>query len=383
MENEVRNITVECITPVHVGSGVKFKKDIDFFISSNPNILGIIDDRKVIEALGGEVVTRETVNAWVNAIDQNRSVLELLPSNITIKQVSKRVRNYTDISRRGDLREQMHTSKNQPMIPGSSLKGAIRTAIWDALIKDDTIEYNDIHYTINNRDIFSDKKLNKKAFSPLAENDKIDPNKDILRFFQITDVIFNHNDANNEVLKVLSDQQDGWKVKPYDENAECIITNAKTFGRIKMDFRSMANNLRERYVKELKETSSLNELWRTCNQYTLKMLKAEIAFFREDMNRYNDSLLQKYINKVESLINTVNHLPPDSCMIRLGHGTGYRFMTGNKIVSEKINDRDLQKINRAIRKDKKGRYDDYFYIKSRKMTSGGVPLGFVKLEFEK
>lgn len=382
MKNEIRNITLECITPVHVGSGEKFKKNIDFFISSKQGILGVVDDRKVIEALGGNEVNRETINKWVNAIDQNKSILDLLLSDVTVEQISKRTRNFKDISHKGALREQLHTPKNQPLIPGSSIKGAIRTAIWDAVIKDDTIQYKDIHSVRHGKDRFSDSTLNKKAFSPSAKKDRIDPNKDILRFLQITDVVFNTNDANNEVLKVLSDQKDGWKVKPYDENAECITTSARTQGRIKMDFRSMKSNAKKGLVKELKETGSLHELWRTCNQYTLKMLESEITFFKRDMDRYNEPIFYKYITKIHSLISIVKNLPNRTAIIRLGHGTGYKFMTGNKIVSNNIEDEEFQKINRAIRKDWKGKYDDYFYIKSRKFTSEGLPLGFVKLTLE-
>ncbi len=383
MKNEIQNITVECMTPVHVGSGEKFKKDIDFFISPEHKKLGIIDDRKVIEALGGEEVNRETVNAWVNAIDQNRSVLDLLPSSVTVEQVSKRTRNYKSISHKGDLRELLHTPKNQPLIPGSSLKGSIRTTIWDSIIKDDSISYNDIHVKRYNKDSFSDNKLNKKSFSPFARKDRINPNQDILRFLQITDVVFNTNDANNEVLKVLSDHREGWKLKRYDENAECIITSARTQGRIKIDFLSMMNNAKKGYIKELNEISSLHELWKTCNQYTLKMLNAEIDFFEEEMDRYNDSILNNYISKIHLLINNVTHLPTNSCMIRLGHGTGYRFMTGNKILSERISNEDFDKILIEIRRDwKHKKYTDFPYIKSRKMTSEGVPLGFVKLTLE-
>lgn len=380
--NEIRNITLECMTPVHVGSGVKFKKDIDFFISSEHKKLGIIDDRKVIKALGGDEVNRERVNTWVNAIDNNNSILNLLPSNITLEQISKRTRNYCDISHNGDLREHLHTPKNQPLIPGSSLKGAIRTAIWDSVIKDDSIHYQDIHSIRHGRDKFSDNKLNKKAFSALTSINRIDPNKDILRFLQITDVVFNINDANNEVLKVLSDQRDGWKLKTYDENAECIIVSKKSQGRIKLDLLSIMYNTEKYYVKELNEISSLIKLWQTCNQYMLKMLEAENTFFKRDLDRNNDPVFYEYINRIQSLKNIVENLSANECMIRLGHGTGYRFMTGNKIVSNEIKDEELQKINREIRKDWRGKYDDYFYIKSRKISSKGKPLGFVKLTLE-
>jgi|GEM_PF-6669889 len=383
MGYQIRNLSVECLTPVHIGSGVKMKRDMDFLISSQDREIGIIDHRKMMEAFGEDDINRETINRWVNAIDQQQSILPLLPSLTKIGDVSKRIRTYRDFNPNSELREQMHDTQNNPMIPGSSVKGSVRTAIWDAYVNDNSITYRDVFaYTKRNGDkVFKDNKLSKKVFAPFSKNrNRIDPNKDILRFLQITDVVFTQNQAICEVFKVLTEKNEGWKIKRFDENGECILKGAKARGRIKIDQKNLKNNIEKGYVRGLSPIQSVEDLFEACNQYTAKMLHLEVDFFQEDMDMDNDPVLYEYMNIIRSLAEEVDNASKDTCILRMGHGTGYRFMTGNKIFSDNINDDKLNLIFQSIRRDWRNIYKDCFYIKSRKITSFGSPLGFVKLK---
>jgi CRISPR-associated protein Csm5 len=60
----IKNIKVETISPVHIGSGEELNKDIEFITDSN-QMLGIIDERKVLGIIG-----EENINQWVNLIEQ-------------------------------------------------------------------------------------------------------------------------------------------------------------------------------------------------------------------------------------------------------------------------------------------------------------------------
>lgn len=381
MGYQIRNFSLECLTPVHIGSGVNMKRDVEFLVSDKDKTIGILDHRKVMDAFGEEKVSRETINKWVNAIDQQKSILSLLPSDIKIDQISKRVRKYNTISFTGDLREQMHDTQNNPIIPGSSIKGSVRTAIWDRYVKDDSVTHDDVFSGMKRgQKQYKDDKLIKEVFSPHSRRKWSDPNKDILRFLQITDVVFDPDQASCEVFKILSERNEGWKLKRFDENGECIVEGAVASGRIKIDERNLQNNIDKGYVKMRSPLKSIEDLFDACNRYTAKMLELELDFFSEELNLDNDRILYDYIGIIKSLLNEVKSISKNSCIVRMGHGTGYRFMTGNKILSEKIEDDDLESIFQSIRNDWRNRYRDYFHTKSRKLTSTGSPLGFVRLK---
>src|SRR5690625_1940762 len=381
MGYQIRNFSLECLTPVHIGSGVNMKRDVEFLVSDKDKKIGILDHRKVMDAFGEEEVSRETINKWVNAIDQQKSILSLLPSDIKIDQICKRVRKYNTISFRGGLREQMHDTRNNPIIPGSSIKGSVRTVIWDRYVKDDSVTHDDVFSGMKRgQKQYKDDKLIKKVFSPYSRRRGGDPNKDILRFLQITDVVFDPDQASCEVFKILSERNEGWKLKRFDENGECIVKGAVASGRIKIDERSLQNNIDKGYVKMRSPLRSIEDLFDACNRYTTKMLELELDFFSEDLDLDNDRTLYDYIRVIKSLLNEVKSTSKNSCIVRMGHGTGYRFMTGNKILSEQINHGEYKEIFKNVRRDWYDRYVRFPYTKSRKLTSTGSPLGFVRLK---
>lgn len=379
MDDIVQNVKVKCITPVHVGSGVKFKQNVEYFFSSDIKSVGIVDDHLILKALGGENANKESINQWVNAIDSNKSILSKPGVNISVEEVSKRIRKTNSFSRNSDLREQLHASLNHPLLPGSSLKGAIRTALWDVLVPDDTITNYDIWNPKRRK--YSDKNINIRAFAPKSNGNHMDATKDIMRFLQITDSIFDHNDANIEVSKVLTEQRNGWQLKRFDENIECISKGANSNCRIKISKRNLKNNVEKNFIKELHELTSMQAVFKACNDYTLKMLRSEMNFFNEDLGRRNDHVLNQYLENIKLLLQLIESNNSNTCLIRLGYGTGYTFMTGDKIFSKRIKNDELEEIMRSIRKVKSSKYDDYLYIKSRKVTAEGVPFGFVQLSY--
>jgi len=368
--NEIKSIKITILTPVHIGSGVKLKKGIDFFIKKDK--FGVVDDKKILSIIG-----EDQIGIWVSAIDKGESILPYIEKRkpgYKLTDISKRVYPLTSTSGTKDAREMMHTPLGNPIIPGSSLKGAIRTALWDKY-GDANIKLDDIINIWHGNISYKDKNLSKKIFGK-------NPNKDILRFLQITDAIF-HNDncGKVEVVNVLTLKNDGWKIKHFEEYAECISPESNADFRIKIAKDTLIKNINKNFIKNDNKTNSLQSisgLFSICNDYYKKMLDKEIEFFKQDIDLKNDEKLDKYLSILKELRNTAENLK-NGCILRLGHGTGYRFMTGNKIDSENIKDDDFKQILKNIRKDWRGRYDDWLFIKSRKMTKNGMPLGFVKL----
>lgn len=365
---EIKQVKLKVLTPIHIGTGQKFTKGIDFFLKGNK--YGVVDDHKVLNVLG-----EENVDKWVNSIDQNESILPYIQQrkpDYSLADLCKRVMNVNSSGKSRDAREMLHSSQGQPLIPGSSIKGSIRTSFWNNLVNQ-KIELEEIEENWRGKISYKDKKLSEKAFGK-------NPNKDIFRFLQISDFFFDKNYGNIELLDVLTLKNDGWKPKGFGEYAETISEEAISKSRFSLSTKLLKENLARRKIFHSKGTDfmkSFSSIMKVCNDNTITMLNGEKAFFENDLTLNNSHLLDNYLEKINDLIKIAEKIN-NGCIIRLGHGTGYRFITGNKINNIE-NDRDLERILRSVRKDWKGRYDDFAFIKSRKMTSNGIPLGFIQL----
>ena len=123
------DINIELLTPVHVGSGKELMANTEYLYFKDQQLLTVIDEKKVLKIIGEENITE-----WVNIIRQNKSLKDYLlvrKNDLVPADIEKRSMNVfgTNIARHKTLKEQFHDGRQISMIPGSSVKGAIRTAI--------------------------------------------------------------------------------------------------------------------------------------------------------------------------------------------------------------------------------------------------------------
>jgi len=368
------------ITPVHVGSGVKLGKTD---IARQGSLLTVVDMESVFSKYKGDLSVFD--NVFEN---RDFDLFGFLKTHkIPINEVKKySIANPDSIRFASDILEMIKTGMGNPLIPGSSIKGAIRTVIWWHLVqseKNQAVLKEELTKVIKskNRDLKeqrADDELDKNLF---GEN----PNHDFMRGLQVGDVEFRLSDIkllDCKVLNLTSENGYGWEkmgrngfITPDPKKAtplycESLNPKATAAGKMKIeDFLfddDLAKPLNFSGKKEL-----LDNLPEKCNEFAKTFIADEIAFFKscnmqEMVNFYTD--LEKKIPADNS-----------SFLLHLGWGSGWRGMTGNYL-EDYLEKDDFAKLR--IRFNLGKSHSDIF-PKTRKIAfqngKPAYPLGWIKI----
>lgn len=388
------NIAVKLTTlsPVHVGSGVALKGNAEWLAFTADEVAVVVDLRKMLSIVG-----EENVNLWVDIIDQGRSLLERMPMlrEVAPEEIAARIMEVENWPRtESDIKEQLHLA-GQPAIPGSSLKGAIRTAILNKLIRDEpSFVQNPKNLGSQKGSFFNyhDKQVNahylgkedrKNYFGELQPS----PNKDLLRFLRVGDF---HFDGSTIVVKntIINAFRSGWAEKTRESSYyECIAEGARAMGRIQVPLDTIKQVQDKRYIqtRNFDLLEDPRRLAKTINDHTLYLLDREIGFWHDEDNPL---AIGNYLEELERIEAIAKACDSNSCVIRLGGNTGWESMTGGWMSGEDrmgdfiLKDKDWVNFKRnAWKKVRRSYPDNTIYPKTRKMIDGGMPMGFVKMEF--
>jgi len=381
------NCTLEILSPVHIGSGVKLKKDFDFFSSNQTTT--IIPQDVLMEHLKNNPQDLQKFN------HPNFRPIDLLKS-------IKNGRKHDIPTTSEDLLEFERNGNGIPYIPGSSVKGAIRTAL---LKKEfDTININECHNIlkeIEQRIVDSERRRqklkNEIAGEPLTNGlfnvginnfkDKIknNANFNLLRTLSITDINFKDDDIELNKVKILSLSGDinnlSYRWKDMIIFPEMLTYDSKAKFTIKLDsFLFNDQNANSKLHFEVSKYT-IDELFLEINNYSYDKIKQEIDFFE----KFNKKELEGLIYELKELLNSIpNQNDTKTCILRLGWGSGWKSMTGDL-----LDNVDFKKSFDYFRdKYKLGRNNYPVFPKTRKIVyylnseKNEVPLflcGWVKI----
>lgn len=388
MEINKFTINVETITPVHVGSGNNLKGNYEYLYFPNEKVMAIIDPKKILIKIG-----IDNIGNWISAIDKEQNLLESLPilRTATSKEIGKRIisihkkaPNY-----KNDIKEQIHLGEDKPTVPGSSLKGAIRTAILTKLIQDEPYfvqEKKHLGSQKGNYLKFHDKQVNAHYLGKEDRSNRFgelqpSPNKDLLRFLRIGDLYF---DKNTTVVKnnIINLYRHGWGEKSNESSYyEAIPMGANAKGIIQIPKDLIRRVQEKNYIKKNFDLiENPTRMFKIINTHTLKLIDREIGFW-EDQD--NPIAIGDYLDELQRVETIAKNVDEKSCVIRVGANSGWEFMTGgwangtDNIGDFILDDNIWIELKRQLRR---GRYDDDLsFPKTRKVIEGGMPLGFVKL----
>lgn len=372
----MNNVKIEIITPVHVGSGEILRKGNDYVCGKDTegnDIIGIVNPEKVVKLIG-----MEHLDAWVTGIENGRSTDDI------VRQYAPKANIYDYTTRRidvyacempADMKEFMHDGLGRPYIPGSSIKGAIRTAVLA------TIANSMPENTPPIRDVKG--KITAAAMEKLSFGD--DPKKDVFRFLHVGDAMFgkqgyrtwalcmaNINERKSKGFWDVTKKQMVEVLCPEDETDFCLRLNTRQYDCCRSS---------PGVVHTLPECmSSLNLLFRTINEHTLKLVNEEIDYWRDRLDESDTTAgedeVNSYIKHMEEIKNKASECKDGkSCILRIGHGSGWRFITGAWTETRKDFDEVIAKSRFNA-----GRYSDYDFPKSRRIEMDEKDaLGFVRL----
>lgn len=395
------------LTPVHIGNGITLNKNVDFIQVGDK--IGIVDEKKVFELLG-----QQQVNSWSEAIIKgNDSFIDLLklrgwePKNI--ETVCSGILNLKSANNKStQLKEHYRSSLKGLTIPGSSIKGAIKTAIFNMLVEDynGTIVPDDMKTwketwdkstgrAIRKGVKWSDSKLESKIFGDNA-------NEKSTRFIKIRDVHFENTYADAYEVKILNAAGGGWRFK---EGQQILIETIPAEASSEFDFIVDGLLLQKNIEAELKAEEEFKknphnrginykvkwpnrkfelfdgEIEKLCsliNENTKYLLEVELHNLQDET--FND--VPELIDNYSSLLETCENAGHKEMVLRIGGQSGYVFTTAqwmgmdNRFGLPKEDFNDLRKV--VQRRD----YSNMeIWPKTRKMSPEGQLFGFVKISF--
>lgn len=219
---------------------------------------------------------------------------------------------------------------NKPYIPGSSLKGAIRSTVLSQWLKPDT-----------------DKRFADDNLIGKFENSWF-------RHLQVHDVQFESTDFIPTKLYNLGKDSDEWQGKwkkrggfngfseakfsktGFDTAYECVIPDTIAKLSINTD-KAIPDRLPDSQNADKKvffTDEKSEKLLITINDSTLIHLEKELKFFQKYDQAENS---EKIIESIEELIHLAKSFNGNKAILRLGSGSGFHAMTGDIFYPDHIN----------------------------------------------
>ncbi|WP_372775253.1 type III-A CRISPR-associated RAMP protein Csm5 [Mangrovibacterium sp.] len=363
---------VQTIGPVHVGSGRFLQNKLEYVFGGQR--IGIIDDKKAFDLIGSD-----RIGAWVSSIDRGESLVSFL-KNYGIKPklgqlCSRQIKIQCDIDKAKsmqNLKELIHNGQGLPYIPGSTIKGAIRSAVLNHVVREKNRLFDQV---ITGGGRPSAKLLEKELFGS-------DPNTDLFRFLRIGDAYFEQGSETAAIFTSLNQKGNPERPKvaidqTKNQLVETIGAGHNTKFKLWFDMVGMQKNIHHRKINVLQEFwGNPLALVKLLNQNTTLILNEEINSWSE----FDSDDAMVYKQNIKNLQEELQQCLPNECIIRLAHGAGWTFINGNWIKQEKlVGDEVYEQVLNAARPQNEARYSEYSFPKSRRVSNNGALPGFVRL----
>lgn len=368
-------IEIKTLTPVHVGSG-RFLMSKSEYVSGGESY-GVVDEAKVLSLLGDD-----RIDAWVRSIEKGESLVGLLKTfdiKPKLNEISSRKIkiecNKDRAKNLPNLKEHIHNGQGLAYLPGSSIKGAIRSAIFNQMIREKGEQVPDDKLK-QNYGKYSASGLEKGLFGN-------DPNHDIFRFLRIGDAYFPKNSTvalimDNLNLKGNPESPEALYDESKNQLLEAIGKEVKTSFQIRFDETGMNRNLEYRTIQSFPDSfSGIDSLFELINSNTIQILQEELEFW----SNYDSDDADEYLDQLKIIQTETVKCQTGECVLRMAHGSGWTFITGNWVNQQTYTDDDsYHSIVDVARPGNQRKYADYPFPKSRRISSELDLLGFVKLK---
>jgi len=391
------------LSPTHIGNGNQIS---NWSYSVDNNKISVYNFEKVVSTLKNNPQRLMNLTAEIERNPLNKSLGDILQNyrlNVEpeytvqlrgkIKQIRNRGQNLTEYKQVWEFIKE----NGQVYIPGTEIKGAIRTALFYKILKDKfqqdekmknqfLIEYeNCLNIKHQHLRIEGDKKKQvKKNFSNLEQRwESI-----VFRagFEKVFDKDFRFADAKKDILKILlisdSDLKNPGEVlnikditplgvsRHFEELHELLRSGSEFLVDLRIPFD-------DEYKKIFPDTYKylgLKKIREACSEFAIAILNEDIEYFR-NTGELQPDIISKIVEVLEKRKNLANISPEKKYIIlRLGKHQGFLSTTINLLVKEL----DPELYSRSYKYIVPKGYKD-FPNKSRKLTIDNELLGWCVL----
>lgn len=368
-------IKIKLLTPVHIGSGVFLQNNTDFVTvradGQENKIIRVIDDRKIMNLIG-----IERIDKWILSIERKENTKDFIrryfPDSKVADYSKRKILNFAgDIDPTATLKEHLHNGMGLPYIPGSSIKGSLRTAILATLASAVTNKEEKIktgRMDRNGNPLLSAEKVEKILFGN-------DPNSDIFRFIQVGDAYFeNDSEIALRVVNINIRKGDNLQDDSKPQLIEAISKGVSSSFQMKIadDYYKWAKTKFSDLGKLPDEMKSISNLFKLINSHTEKLVQSDIDFWDE----IDKTGAEDYVESLQNVLTEIKSCEEGKqCVLRIGHASGWRFITG--AWTENLS--NFKDVVVPASRPNNQRYEEFVFPKSRRIDEESDVLGFVKL----
>ena len=376
---------LQTLTPVHIGSGETlshidgcytngrwYRIDLDKVLAHPSTDLN---------ALTSEMARRGF--QWERYLRQHGNDLsELSAYSLLCPQSPEEV----------EIREAIKTVDNRSYIPGSTLKGAIRTALLGEILSESDNVYRE---SLSRLETLIDQRPrgNPSKEQPARRIESLafgrDPNRDLLRALHVSDTMPLDSDSleigmawtvtlnqNDRLVQKIDRGQE------YKNFVQQIRNGQSLTFTLKIDELLFREREKARLGFSALQEKTLHDIVEVCRSATDALMQGEQNFF----DYYN---LPEIANVYDKLIGLNNKLPEGAFLLQIGWGTGYH---ANTVTSLFTNDEESpenlqmdlrERFKLGESRSQRGNYDEREFPKTRRLLYRGqnpiAPLGWVKI----
>ena len=332
---------ISIISPVHIGTG---NVKLSFEYNKHGNVIYNYDLQKLFSYIPEKKLLDskflESLCLLKNGISTRDTMNNFLRMDIDYKKISPQYQlraDFTEIQKK-NIAEQLK-SLNKPFIPGSSLKGAVMTAIYYDFISEHLKSFCQyIKKSVKNKNNIN--IFNFLRYYYHYPKDLIYFQKLFANCFMFTDVFFDKMVLVHAIRnKVDDDDEKNLAINDY----ECIDVKQECESNIIIINDSRKENLKhlykyKQYYKDFVKYIDIKKIIEVCQNYFKDNISEEIEM-EKDNSYYVKEGLDKKLN--EFYEDTVSN----GFYMRIGANTNYFFKT----------------VSYLIKKNDSNLYNKYFY----------------------
>jgi CRISPR-associated protein Csm5 len=356
----VYQCNLQILTPVHVGSGEKLAENFDFFRQGSK--IHVINSSKMFDAV--EKLGDDKIKEFTRAVERKDIVAWLQKQGIHLDGIAAYSFTFAGHKTPREIHAHIRDAFGNPLIPSSSLKGALRTAIIRKLAKAE----NDFQVKIKGT---KPKYMDQIICGELLGRD---PKENLLRTLSVGDYGFQSEQITiHQVWVNRLTNKTKLAGKFPILHIEGISNNAASQGTISFD-EFLPDKDDEKKCFNFKDRLSKKWLLEACQSLTQHTIKTELQFLEGKVGRPVEGLRRFYTR----LSGQTENLPENEVIIQMAWGSGWRGMTGQLLKSDDLSD-DLRKKLRLA-----DRYLSFPFPKSRRLTlvdGTDSSMGWIKLSF--
>ncbi|WP_026487327.1 type III-A CRISPR-associated RAMP protein Csm5 [Caldanaerobius polysaccharolyticus] len=373
---------LEVISPLNIGNGTRIK-DFEYFFRNGR--VEYIDIYKLVKDVSKN---EKRADYLINSFNRQDFRWSEIKEKIGLENLDKYISVVLEANGITDVKGEIIPvikSAGRPYIPGSSIKGAIRSSITRSIWEDAGTYYkNQIDYTIRKKNNpkykLDPKKLDDKAEEKVFGK----PHNSPFRYLKISDSDILSNDSLNiyevKIMNICNDRVKWFSLnKNYDKSEEALSVYIEAFKRGTKTYGSF--NLDKKICDSFMVIEG-----NIVNYQILKMFKKLI---REDINRYIEEeivFFTKYgLTEIVDFYKNIkirnDELRENEIMIQMGFATGYLGKTVGNYLNKSI--KDIEKLKLVMPRTKV--YTPLFPKTRRIIFKNGKPdcvPGWIKLTFE-